>query len=111
MLGRTERKRGIQFKPDAAVGVGGEFCRGIPFPFGGVERDEVPDENVDPQSRPAVDECAQEWAKLFGQAVIRPPRGSDQPGLAMDIPTDDVDEILRLEQHRAQSRKICGSIV
>ncbi|WP_334260363.1 hypothetical protein FJN17_34350 [Bradyrhizobium symbiodeficiens] len=27
VLGRTERKRGIQFKSDAAVGVGGKFGR------------------------------------------------------------------------------------
>jgi len=110
-LGRTKWKCGIQVKPDAAVGVGAEFGRGIPFPLGSVERDEVPDENVDPQGGTPLDQRAQQWAELFRQTIIRSPGLSDQPGFAMDIPTDDVNEILRLQQDLAQGREISGSIV
>ena len=98
-------------KSDAAIGVGGKFRCGIPLPLRGVKRDEVPGENVDAQVWTALDQRAQERAKLLRQAVVCVPGRSDQPGPAMDIPSDDVDEILRLEQRLPQGRKIGRSIV
>jgi hypothetical protein len=58
-----------------------------------------------------LDQRAQQWAELVRQAIIRSPGLADQPGLAVDIPTDDIDEILRLQQHLAQGREISGSII
>lgn len=111
VLGRTERQRGVQMKPHAAVRAGGEFRSRIPFPFRGVKRDKVPDENVDAQAGTSLDQRAQEWTKLLRQAVIRASGSSDQPGFTVNVPPDDIDEILRLQQRLPQGREISGSIV
>ncbi|WP_375863672.1 hypothetical protein [Bradyrhizobium tunisiense] len=58
-----------------------------------------------------MNQRAQERAKLFRQAVVRMSGSSDQPGLAMDIPSDDVDEILRLQQRLPEGPEISGGIV
>lgn len=58
-----------------------------------------------------MDQRAQEWAELLRQAIIRSPGLADQPGLTMDIPPDDIDEVLRLQQGLPQGREISGSIV
>lgn len=58
-----------------------------------------------------MNQRAQERAELFRQAIIGSSGSSDQPGFAMDVPPDDIDEILRLQQRLPQGREICGSIV
>ena len=49
MLGGSQRKAGVQAKPNSAVTVRGELVCGTPFPLGCIQRREIPDQDVDPE--------------------------------------------------------------
>ena len=51
MLGRSQRKAGVQAEPDPPIACRHELVGGIPFPLGRIQRGKIPDQDVDPQIR------------------------------------------------------------
>ena len=83
MLGRSQRKAGVEAEPDPPLACRRELGGGIPFPLGRIQRREIPDQDVDPQRRA----CARASPFRNGPSAIGRP-SSDAP----DGPTSGVSE-------------------
>jgi hypothetical protein len=111
MLRRAERQAGIETEAKAVRRARREFGGGIPFALRGVERREIPRQDVDPQFRLCQQQRFQERTEFFLVAILGLPGRPHEPGLAVDVPADDVDLPRRQQQRLAQGGKVCGCVV
>ena len=111
VLGRAERKAGIETEAKPVRRARHELRRRIPLAFRSIERRKIPAQHVDPQFGPRLQQRLEKRTEFFGKAVIGMAGRPDEAGLAMDVPADDIDPICREQQSFAQRGEICGRVV
>ncbi|WP_245309661.1 hypothetical protein [Bradyrhizobium jicamae] len=111
MLRRAQGKTGIEAETEPVRCVQGEFGGGIPLPLRRVQRRKIPAQDVDAQVGPLSQQRLEKRPELFGIAVLRMAGRPDKAGLAVDVPTDDVDLPRRAQQRFPQSGEIRGRVV
>ena len=111
VLGRTERKAEVEAETKPVGRVRLELRWGIPLTLGSIERRKIPAQDVDPEFGPQFQQRLEKWTEVFGKAVLGVAGRTDEPGLAMDVPADDIDLMCGEHQRLAQRGEIGGGVV
>jgi hypothetical protein len=111
MLRRPQGKAGIKAETEPVRCVQGEFGGRIPLPLRRIQRRKIPAQDVDAQVGLLSQQRLEKRPQLFRIAILRMSGRADKAGLAVDVPTDDVDLPCRTQQRFPQSGEIRGCVV
>ena len=111
VLGRTERKAGVETETKPLQCARRELRRGIPLAFRGIEGREIPAQDVDAEIGLRLQQRLEKRTEFFRKTIIGMAGRPDKAGLAVDVPADDIDMVCCEKQSRAQGGKIGARVV
>ncbi len=110
MLRRADRHRVVEGETDAGWRAPLQRHDGEHFPLAGVERGEVPQQDIDLQLGPLARQGGQKFAELLRIAVIGSAAFTEERRPAVNVPAEDEDLRSRLEHRGARRAEIGRSV-
>src|SRR4051812_27821628 len=90
MLRGAQGETGIALKPYPTAPPRRELSGRVPFAFRGVQRDIIPNQNVNPERGFGLKQRGQKRTKRDRKAIIRAAGWTDQRSFAVNVPTNNV---------------------